>query len=231
MAKPSILVLFDIDGTLLDTQDAGILAYEHAGREVHGVEFSFVDVPLHGRLDSENYADALVRHCPEVDPGTREEAFRAAYAEALDRIAREMGGFSPCPGVRSLIDQLAADDRFGLGLLTGNWQATGFLKIRRSGLDESLFDCNAFAEDGDHRDDLVPVAQARFHLRYGRPPRRTVVVGDTPRDVACARAGGVRSLAVATGIFDVEALSAAGADRVVATLEERESIFAHLLDD
>lgn len=230
MAEPSILVLFDIDGTLLDTQNAGILAYEHAGREVHGVDFSFVDVPLHGRLDSENYADALVRHCPGVDAMAHEAAFRAAYADALDRIAREMGGFSPCPGVPTLIERLAADERFELGLLTGNWRSTGFLKIRRSGLDETVFDCNAFADDGDHRDDLVPVAQARFLDRYGCSPRRTVVVGDTPRDVACARAGGVHSLAVATGIFDVAALSEAGADLVVPTLEDREAVLAHLSD-
>ena len=231
MPAPSVLVLFDIDGTLLDTQEAGVLAYVEAGREVLGAEFSFVDIPLQGKLDHENYAEAVARHCEGVDHLEHEARFRRAYGEALGRIADERGGFPSCPGIASLLDRLHADDRFEVGLLTGNWEDTGRLKIRRAGLDDTLFDCNAFADDGAHRDDLVPVARARFQSRHGHEPLRIVVIGDTPRDIRCALAGEAVPLAVATGIFPVDRLEAEGAALAVATLEDTDGILGWLRGD
>ena len=224
------LVLFDIDGTLLDTQDAGILAYERAGRDVHGAVFTFVDVPIHGRLDPENYADAVTRHCPGVDASAHEAAFQAAYGRELSASADEMGGFRPCPGVARLLDRLREEPSVQLGLLTGNWAATGRLKLERAGLDPDLFGCNAFAEHGSHRDELVPVARRHFREMHGAAPARVVVIGDTPRDVGCAIAGGAESLAVATGIFAVDRLAEAGATRSVADLADTEAIVSFLVD-
>lgn len=216
---PSTLVLLDIDGTLLDTQDAGIVAYQRAGSRVFGVSFSFEGVPLHGRLDSENYADAVARHGLEIDHRAEMPAFRTAYGDALVEIAGERNGFRPCPGVEPFLAAMTSDPTIELGLLTGNWEDTGRLKIRHAGLDDSIYRINAFADHGDHRDDLVPVARAAFRRTHGTEPRRTIVVGDTPRDVQCALAGDAIALAVATGIHDVDALQDAGAHRVVVTLE------------
>ena len=224
MSAPSVLVLFDIDGTLLDTQEAGVLAYVQAGREVFGTEFSFLDIPLQGKLDHENYAEAVARHCDGVDHREHEARFRRAYGRALGEIADQRGGFPPCPGTACLLDRLHEDDGFEVGLLTGNWEDTGRLKIRRAGLDDSLFDCNAFAEDGGHRDELVPVARARFRSRHGHSPRRIFVIGDTPRDVRCALAGDAIPLGVATGIFPVDRLEAEGAQLAVPTLERTDDI-------
>lgn len=226
MTAPRVLVLFDIDGTLLDTQEAGVLAYVHAGREVFAAEFSFVDIPLQGKLDHENYAEAVARHCEGVDHREHEARFRQAYGEALERIADERGGFPPCPGIDSLLERLHLDDRVEVGLLTGNWEDTGRLKIRRAGLDDSLFDCNAFADDGGHRDELVPVARSRFQSRHHHEPRRIVVIGDTPRDIRCALAGDATPLGVATGIFPVERLEAEGAALAVQTLQDTEAILS-----
>ena len=231
MNASRVLVLFDIDGTLLDTQEAGVLAYVEAGGEVFGAEFSFVDIPLQGKLDHENYAEAVARHCEGVDHLEHEARFRRAYGEALGRIADECGGFPPCPGIASLLDRLHEDDRFEVGLLTGNWEDTGRLKIRRAGLDDTLFDCNAFADDGAHRDDLVPVARARFQSRHGHEPQRIVVIGDTPRDIRCALAGEAIPLGVATGIFPVDRLEAEGAALAVATLEDTAGILDWLRGD
>ena len=228
MSAPRLLVLFDIDGTLLETQEAGVLAYVEAGREVFGTEFSFVDIPLQGKLDHENYAEAVARHCPGVDPREHEADFRRAYGEGLRRIADERGGFPPCPGITLLLDGLHGDDRFEVGLLTGNWEDTGRLKIRRAGLDDALFRCNAFADDGDHRDDLVPVARMRFQSRHGGEPRGIVVIGDTPRDIRCALAGDAVPLGVATGIFPVDRLEAEGAALAVPTLERTDEIIGWL---
>lgn len=225
---PETLVLFDIDGTLLDTQDAGVEAYVRAGRGIFGIDFQFEGVPLHGRLDHENYADAVARHRPELEHLEHQAAFRRAYAEALATIADERDGFDSCPGVAEFVARLDADESFEVGLLTGNWEETGRFKIRRSGLDDRVYRCNAFADDGLHRDELVPVAHARFTARHGQPPRRVVVVGDTPRDVACALAGDAIPLAVATGIFSPAELEASGAQLTVESLEDHDQLMAFL---
>ena len=211
-------MLFDIDATLLATQDAGVVAYEVAGSKVFGVRFSFVDVPLHGRLDSENYADAVRRHGLAIDPAEHVDAFRAAYATALEQVAKARGGFEACPGIEPLLGHLAGRPDVEVGLLTGNWEDTGRFTIRAANLDDAVFRCNAFADHGDHRDELVPVARSTFETMHGREPDRIVVIGDTPRDVRCAKAGGAESIAVATGVFDVEALRATEAELVVETL-------------
>lgn len=228
---PFVLVLFDIDGTLLDTQEAGVVAYVHAGRAVLGAEFGFDGVPLQGKLDSENYADAVARHCEGVDPREHESAFRAAYAEALGRIADERGGFPPCPGMERLLEVLRLDHRFEIGLLTGNWEDTGRLKIRRAAIDDAIFECNAFADHGAHRDDLVPVARSRFEDRHGIEPGRIVVIGDTPRDIRCAIVGEAASLGVATGIFPAERLREEGASLAVDTVLDTEAIVSWLAGD
>lgn len=219
LMRPSTLVLLDIDGTLLDTQDAGIVAYERAAIRLFGVRFSFEGVSVHGRLDHENYADAVRRHGLDVDHRAEEPAFRAAYAEALAEIADDAGGFRACPDVAAFLAAMLADDTIELGLLTGNWEETGRLKIRHAGIDDAIFRVNAFADHGDHRDELVPVAIAAFESTHASRPSRTIVVGDTPRDVQCALAGDAVALAVATGIHESEVLRDAGAHRVVETLD------------
>lgn len=228
---PNTLVLFDIDGTLLDTQDAGIVAYARAAETVFGTAFRFDGVPVHGRLDHENYADAVRRHLVDVDPHEYEATFRNRYATELERIARDAGGFRPCPGIVACLEALEARPEVELGLLTGNWAETGRLKIRHAGIDPNRFRCNAFADDGGHRDELVPVARLAFEAIHGRSPTRVLVVGDTPRDVACAHAGDAIAIAVATGVHSTEDLRAAGADLVVEDLAPTPSLLHRLLDD
>jgi phosphoglycolate phosphatase len=215
---PRTLVLFDIDATLLDTQDAGVVAYEMAGAKVFGVAFSFTNVPLHGRLDSENYADAVRRHGLGIDHAQHVDAFKSAYATALEKVAEDRGGFEACPGIVPLLEFLVGLPDVQVGLLTGNWEHTGRFKIQAAGLDDSIFGCNAFADHGEHRDELVPVARHHFQSRHGAAPRRIIVIGDTPRDVQCATAGNAESIAVATGVFDTDALEETGADLVVEDL-------------
>lgn len=228
---PTQLVLFDIDGTLLDTQDAGIVAYARAAQAVFGTTFEFEGVPVHGRLDHENYADAVRRHLTDVDHRDHESVFRTRYAMELETIARDAGGFHPCLGITQCLDAIAGRPEVELGLLTGNWAETGRLKIRHAGIDSNRFRCNAFADDGAHRDDLVPVARRAFVAAHGRPPARILVVGDTPRDVACAHAGDAIAIAVATGVHTVDELAAAGADVVVADLTPTPALLHAMFGD
>ncbi len=225
---PRTLVLFDIDATLLNTQDAGVVAYEMASVKVFGVAFSFVNVPLHGRLDSENYADAVRRHGLGVDHVEHADAFQSAYAIALEKVAEDRDGFEACPGIVSLLACLADLPEIQIGLLTGNWEKTGRFKIQAAGIDDTIFRCNAFADHGEHRDELVPVARHQFKSLHGTVPDRIIVIGDTPRDVQCAKAGQAEAVAVATGVFDAEALRVTGADLVVENLFPTESLLGFL---
>jgi phosphoglycolate phosphatase len=128
------------------------------------------------------------------------------------------------PGVAELLPRLAArSDAFRFSLVTGNFERIARLKLARAGIGGWFPEGQGgFGSDAEDRELLPPIARARA----GDWPReRTVVIGDTPRDIACARADGLRVIAVATGPFAVEALADAdavadGAEAVVPILED-----------
>jgi phosphoglycolate phosphatase-like HAD superfamily hydrolase len=134
-------------------------------------------------------------------------------------------------GVVDLVHALAHEQGVELGLLTGNYPATGRLKVKHAGLDPDLFKVNAFAMDGTTRRDLPPVALARYRERHGSPldPARAIIIGDTPKDVDCALHNGCRVLGVATGEFAVEALRDCGAHHVVDKLSPIAPVLEWLL--
>lgn len=218
-----MLLLFDIDGTLLRSQGVGVAAMEDAFRELHpGRELRLDGVPIAGRLDTLIWRDVMDRHGVEASPDAHER-FRAAYSRHLERRLLERPGVAKLmPGIAALLDALRTDGRRQLGLVTGNYSNTGRLKIRSSGLDPEQFTINAFAEDGPDRRSLPPVAMRRFRERTGRDadPARTVVIGDTPFDIDCARASGCRSVAVATGDFTTPSLAEHRPDLLLESLAD-----------
>ncbi len=199
-ARRELLVLFDIDGTLLLSSRVGYgamldAAARMAGRPVtmHGVDFA-------GRLDPEIWAGIAALNGIE-DASGREAEFRASYVSILARMVKEDAIVYLLPGVSDLIGRLRNDGGITLGLLTGNYPETGILKIRAAGLDPEAFPVAAWGCDGDARRDLPRVAMDRYAGKFGRPilPSRVVVIGDTPIDIDCARANGCIALGVATG--------------------------------
>jgi phosphoglycolate phosphatase len=136
-------------------------------------------------------------------------SFRARYLECLrEEVPRPGPGKRVLPGIASLLDALDPHPQTFLGLLTGNFADAAEVKLAHFDL-WRYFRCGAFGEDAHDRNHLVPVALHRARDR-GLPdhvgPARTIVIGDTPRDIACARAHGARVVAVATGEYSVEAL-------------------------
>ncbi len=224
-----IVALFDIDGTLVLTGGAGRRALSLAFDDLFGVPDALVDVPLAGRTDAWLLAQALTSHQRAPDESTLAR-FRDRYlvhlAAELQKPAR---GKQVMPGVRPLLDVLAARDDVYLALLTGNYRQGARLKLEHFDL-WRYFRAGAFGDEAHDRNQLVGEALASVRQAGGPDvsPSEAVVVGDTPLDVACAAAAGARSIAVATGGFDVEVLRRSGADAVFPDLSDLEAVLRAL---
>ncbi len=209
-----MLLLFDIDGTLLLKATAAHVAAVHeALREVYGViEARGAKVEAAGRTDMEIARDIALLSgvtAERFDDGRGD--FRAACVAAYARLCPDDLSDYVAPGVPGVLDALVTRDRVRLGLLTGNLEPVARLKLARAGL-AHYFDpwVGGFGSDHDDRTELPAIARARA----GAYPRaHTVIIGDTPRDIACARADGLRCIAVATGPFSASELG--GADVVL----------------
>ena len=208
-----MLVLFDIDGTLLLRASAEhAAALREALSSVYGVE-RFERVGAAGRTDT-----AIARDIAAADGVDRERFdagipdLQAACAAAFARLCPPSLAQHVAPGITQLLDGLAARGDVRCSLVTGNYESVARLKLERAGIGHHFeAEQGGFGSDAEDRDLLPAIARARAG---GQPRERTIVVGDTPADIACARADGLRVLVVATGIFTADQLS--GADAVSA---------------
>jgi phosphoglycolate phosphatase len=227
-----VLLLFDIDGTLLDGTTAAVGdAMGRALHEVHGIDVAAIrtQIATSGRTDGE-IARAIL-----LDAGIgaeRIDALADRVRESCCRwAARLLGGDlsgAVLPGVRELLGWLAARSDARLGLLTGNYEAIARIKLERAGIGEAFpAGQGAFGSDSEDRTALPAIARGRAGEAGAPYPRgETIVIGDTPRDIACARADRVSCVAVATGPFTRDAL--AGADAVARDAFELRPILADL---
>jgi phosphoglycolate phosphatase len=222
-----MLVLFDIDGTLLLSRGAGMQCFLEAGRELFARDFHREGMQFGGGLDPLIWRSlCALNGVSEAEAREHHDRFRASYAGHL-RARLAAGQLAwPLPGVPELLAALAARAAPAVGLLTGNYPETGEIKLRAAGLSMEHFRVAAWGCDGEHRRELVPVALRRFTEVTGRTARagEVVIVGDTPHDIDCAAAHGCRSLGVATGAHGVAELEACGATRAVADLSDTADI-------
>jgi len=216
----STIVLWDIDNTLLYTGGAGSLGMARAFRDLYGVADAFRRVEFSGRTDTAIFFDAARQQgLSEADLPAETARFRDAYIPHLDLALREVSGGRLMPGVPELLDALARRRDVRMGLGTGNFRRGGELKLRHFGIDQYFPGTpGGFGDDAESRDAVIAAGIAR--LTNGDRPGRVVIIGDTPHDVAAARANGAFALAVATGRNDVEELAACGADAVMADLSD-----------
>ena len=224
------VILFDIDGTLVLTGGAGQRAMARAFEDLFSVPNAFHDIPMPGRTDSWILSDAVSAHgVPSAAADL--DRFRDVYLAHLRQEIEQPGPRKGVmPGVRPLLDVLAGRDDVYLALLTGNYEDAARVKLEYFDL-WRYFPCGAFGDGAPDRNGLLPKAMATIRACGGPEvaPSRVTVVGDTPLDVACAAASGARSLAVATGGFDVDALRAAGADVVMQDLSDTRAVLRALV--
>jgi phosphoglycolate phosphatase len=210
-----LLLLFDIDGTLLEgtAQPVGeaLLA---ALREVHGIDVGVIrtQIATDGRTDGEIARAILVGAGVSRDRiDVLAESVRESCCRSAARLLPDDLSSAVLPGVRELLDRLNEQEGLKLGLLTGNYEPIARLKLARARIG-GVFPPGqgAFGSDAEDRAVLPGIARRRAGTKGAPYPRReTVVIGDTPRDIACAQADGVPCVAVATGSFTSEALAAA----------------------
>ena len=218
------LVLFDIDGTLLQSHGVGRQAAEAALLAVLGRPVSSEGLSFSGKTDTLIFRELLDR---ETEAGRSIGDFETAHAATLDVYAQEMHArmgeahVEALPGATALVERFADEGTHALGLLTGNLEPLAYLKLQRIRLD-AHFPFGAFGSDHEDRNCLTALAASRAEAHYGRPfaGREVVVIGDTPRDIACARAFDATAVAVATGRYDREALANHTPDLLLDTLEE-----------
>lgn len=221
-----MLILFDIDMTLLSSNHIGVTCLRDAGRSLFNPDFTIDTITFGGGLDPVIIRDMLILN--KVDPSqTNVNAMRSLYHQLLSDHSKSQPVASPLPGAHDLVNAAATHhSKPTLGLLTGNYQETGTIKVQSAGFDTALFTINAWGDSSPHpkpiRAHLPPVAIENYHQTKGIPldPQSVIVIGDTIHDVTCAKDTGCRSLAVATGHNDADTLRDAGADLVVDDLTQ-----------
>lgn len=221
--RPRRVLLFDVDGTLVHAGGAGRRALGRAMREELGaVDDALRELRLDGMTDRLIVREVLVASGIAFDPDLCDRVL-ASYVEVLREEIRGPG-YQVLPGVALLLEELSRRGAI-LGLCTGNVPEGARIKLARGGLDR-FFEWGpeaiaGFADDGEAREFVVRAAVDRASRRLGVPvePHDILIIGDTPRDVAAARAHGVATLAVATGRYRADELRAAGARAVRHTLE------------
>jgi phosphoglycolate phosphatase-like HAD superfamily hydrolase len=219
------LVLFDIDGTLVNTDRAGADAMTQAFAEMYGIPEGFAGIRMSGKTDPMILQEALDNHRLALAAGAF-EAFHERYIVHLRHTIQEPTRRRRLmPGLPHLLEALATREEVLLGLLTGNGIMGAQLKLEAFDL-WRYFRLGAYGSDASDRNALVPIAQARAHqlLGYAMAPRQTVVIGDTPRDIRCAQVHGARAVAVATGSYSLAELQQHQPDHCFSDLGDIETV-------
>lgn len=225
------LILFDVDGTLVDVAGAGRAALRRALARVFGDSGPVDEVDFHGRTDPSIVREvlrALGREDAWIDRrmGDLWDPYLACLEEEL---ALRAGRVRTYVGVEALLQGLAAEEGVTLGLVTGNVEGGARRKLAAAGLGE-VFRVGAYGSDAEARDNLPPVALRRAErhgFRFGAS--EVWVIGDTPDDIRAGRASGFRTLAVATGRHGSGELRAHEADAVLEDFSDAAAVARLLL--
>lgn len=218
-----LLLLWDIDGTLITSGGAGLRALQTSFRRGFGLDGDFSDIEFGGR----------------TDPWIMRAIFRKyGLAETPEHFARLFDGYvaalpaelanphaAVLPGVHEILAVAAARGTIAQGLLTGNMRRGARAKLEHHGL-WSRFAFGAFADDSEIRDDLGPHAVRRAEAAHGVrfAPDCVWIIGDTPHDIACGRAIGARTLALGTGGHDLDHLRRHGPTAVLPDLGDTATV-------
>jgi phosphoglycolate phosphatase len=215
-----VAILFDIDGTLIDTGGAGAASWRLAFDELYGIPADIGQFTDAGMTDPDvgrkTFVAVLGRE-PERKEFTRLMERRLYY---LHQTVAESKGYRVLPGVDELLPKLITDG-YLTGLVTGNVEAAAHIKLHRANLNR-FFSFGGYGSDSNDRAEVTRVAIKRAAWVFGGDvtAQQAISLGDTPRDADAAHAAGIKCIGVASGHFDVQQLRDGGADYVIGSLEE-----------
>jgi phosphoglycolate phosphatase len=225
------LLLFDIDGTLIDAHRAGYHSLTRAMTEVFGTAGNPTGYDWRGKTDPLIVQDIL-RAAGIPEDAIREKLSRCfdVYVSLLESLLSDGHPVTILPGVPELVGRLSLEPTVLVGLLTGNVEGGAWTKLKPTGL-SSHFRLAVFGSDDSDRRRLPALARRRAQELAGIeiPWRDVLVIGDTPLDVDCARANGAVAVAVATGQHSVEELAAVKPDLLFSNFADVESSVRALL--
>jgi len=221
------VLLFDIDGTLLEPAGIGRLCYQRALEDVLGHSIATDHVEMAGRTDWQIMNDLLIHAGLEE---SQIDIHRKAIFDALARhiaAAAPTSKMHPLPGVLNLVERLGQEKRFISGLVTGNAQPIVAHKLRAVGIDPGLFSVGAFGNEHVDRNALPALALYRLSQLLGEQiqPENALIIGDTPHDITCARHTGLNVMSVATGTYPIEELEKHQPDYVLEDLSDTERVW------
>lgn len=217
---PVKAILFDVDGTLLTTGEAGAVAWSKAFVEVHDVTVDIEKSTESGMTDSD-VAAASLKSILGHDPSDEEiQTVTTPYLKYLPDAVAESERYRVEPGIVPLLERLASEG-YVLGITTGNIEPAARIKLERGNLNR-FFDFGGFGSDSNIRSELTRIAVDRgIESSAGKLKREDfIAIGDTPRDVEAGHKIGIRVIGVATGHFPAKSLDEAGADWTIATVEK-----------
>ncbi len=230
MNSLEILVLFDIDGTLLLPDGAGRASLALALEQVYGTAGNAQSFSLAGSLDRRTVRVLM------TDAGVADNVIWSRFEELghvmelhlHERIAAGLHNVHPLVGAHTLITTLNQRSDILLGLITGNFEGTAHIKLAAAGFAPEMFRVGAFGHEADARDELPRLAVGRAASLTGHEFRgkQVVIIGDTPSDVTCGQGIGARSIAVATGWTSRGELQAAGPDYLFDDLADNDAILS-----
>ncbi len=222
------LLLFDIDGTLITSGGAGEKALRVGLKTHFGIEDDFATIEIAGRTDTGIARRIFEKHGIELTNANL-SAFLEAYLRSLEEFLPQIPG-RRLTGTQELLEALQPRSDVVLGLLTGNMRRGAQIKLQHYGLWD-YFVLGAFADDHHDRNQLGPFARERAREQLGQlfRPEQIYILGDTPHDIACARAIGAQAVAVSTGVFSREELAAHTPDYLFADFSDTQAVLSALL--
>ena len=212
-----MLILFDIDGTMLSSEGVGVRSIAEAAELMFGESCSLEGILVGGRLDPLIWNDVCEKYGRENSTECHQE-FQRVYTELLRKNISTVT-VKVLPGVQRLLDACSEMEDVTTGLVTGNYEETGKLKLQAAGLDHSMFVANAWGTDGEERNDLPPYAIAQLDM-----DEPSVLIGDTVHDVSSGQLAGCRVIAVCTGSDDRATLSQSKPDLLLDDLADTEVV-------